>query len=438
MSSADPHPTNAPLTENSGSDNVNGLEEKLSTIKMACDEGTVVSPLEWGIPGKLTKTEEEVYYKFRDVVESRGGDFRMTVYSFGEEEGEPYTLCRWLRARKFDFDLVIKMVEEATEVRSAPLKENFYPDPELALKVERHVYISQYPQLYYGNGKNGIPVFYSMPGRINVNGMHTITSLQSVIKYHWYEMIHNFGSRLRDNKRELSDFTSFSCITVLDLDQLSASAMGSRTMSIINEQAKIDSLCFPETMHKMIIVNAPRFFAMSWKIIKGWLDVRTANKIEIISSKKNMHIRLKEIIDEDKLPSDYGGTAPSTEALLASNAPGNMKKTKTELLSVRTHASYVFDLIDDEKADVVIYTKAKAGAKFSITKGNKKEVVVSGVDITFVGGGDDPDLEPTMKVVLAKDIIGPGKYKVKAESNAKSMSRVSYDNFLVVANIYAI
>jgi len=309
---------------------------------------------------------------------------------------------------------------------------------EVALKVERHVYISQYPQLYYGNGKNGIPVFYSMPGRINVNGMGTITSLQSVIKYHWYEMIHNFGSRLRDNKREMSDFTSFSCITVLDLDQLSASAMGSRTMSIISEQAKIDSLCFPETMHKMIIVNAPRFFAVSWKIIKGWLDARTANKIEIISSKKIMQTRLKEIIDEDKLPSDYGGTAPSTETLLASNAPGNMKKTKTELLSVRTYASYVFDLIDDEKADVVIYTKAKTGAKFSVTKGDKKEVVVSGVDITFVGGGDDPDLIPTMKVVLAKDIIGPGKYKVKAESNAKSMSRVSYDNFLVVANIYSI
>jgi len=50
----------------------------------------------------------------------RGGDFRETVYCFGEEEGETYTLCRWLRARKFDLAETIKMVEEATVVRSEP------------------------------------------------------------------------------------------------------------------------------------------------------------------------------------------------------------------------------------------------------------------------------------------------------------------------------
>jgi hypothetical protein len=64
---------------------------------------------------------------FQKEVSNRGGEFRDTVYCFGEEEGESYTLCRWLRARKFDLAETIKMVEEATVVRNEPKQSNFYP-----------------------------------------------------------------------------------------------------------------------------------------------------------------------------------------------------------------------------------------------------------------------------------------------------------------------
>lgn len=57
----------------------------------------------------------------------RGGEFRETVYCFGEEEGESNTLCRWLRARKFHLADTIKMVEEATEARKEPREHNFFP-----------------------------------------------------------------------------------------------------------------------------------------------------------------------------------------------------------------------------------------------------------------------------------------------------------------------
>ena len=48
--------------------------------------------------------------KFREEVEKRGGEFKNTVYSFGDIEGEAFCLTRWLRARKFKYDDVIAMV----------------------------------------------------------------------------------------------------------------------------------------------------------------------------------------------------------------------------------------------------------------------------------------------------------------------------------------
>lgn len=112
-------------------------------------------------------------------------------------------------------------------------------------------------------------------------------------------------------------------------------------MSIIKEQSFIDSLCFPETMAKMVIVNAPRFFSLSWSIIKGWLDARTANKVEVISNKKASEKRLLELVDAQHLPCDYGGKGPNTHALLDSTCPGTMKRLFHEVLYLRYVARVV-------------------------------------------------------------------------------------------------
>jgi hypothetical protein len=98
----------------------------------------------------------------------------------------------------------------------------------------------------------------------------------------------------------------------LDLNNLTTSQLSRRALAIIKEQAAIDSICFPETMNKMLIVNAPMFFPPTWRLIKGWLDPRTSSKIEVISGKTAMEKRLLELVAEEQLPKDYGGKGPDT------------------------------------------------------------------------------------------------------------------------------
>merc|ERR1712157_45519 len=212
-------------------------------------------PMDWGRPGELNEEEVKTFVEFSKIVKERGGDFRDTVYCFGEEEGEPFALCRWLRARKFVVKDVVKMVEEATEERANVKKKNFFPDPKDALGVEPYIYISQYPQLYTGHDKTGCPVFISKPGLLNPTGITQVTTIDGILNYHWYAMMHDYANRLRAKKKADPDgFTRFECISVLDLDHLSSSAITKLCLSIVQTQAHIDSLCFPETLKKMVII----------------------------------------------------------------------------------------------------------------------------------------------------------------------------------------
>ena len=273
--------------------------------------------------------------KFQNEVEKRGGDFKETVYSFSIEEGEPHALTRWLRARKYVYDDVIEMVEGATKERNEPSKHDFYPDPEAALGVDPNVFISQYPQLYSGFSKSGCPVFYSKPGVLNIDGIECITTLDGILKFHWHIMQHDYRKRLLQFKAENPQFTNFQCVSVLDLNKLTLSMLSTRSLDIIKKQSFIDSLCYPETMNKMIIVNVPRLFNMTWTLIKGWLDERTTNKVELFSSTSAAEKRLKELIDLDQLPSDYGGKAESTDETMVKSLTGGVGRIFTDMMIVR-------------------------------------------------------------------------------------------------------
>ena len=127
----------------------------------------------------------------------------------------------------------------------------------------------------------------------------------------------------------------FECFCVLDLNKLTTSQLSRRALAIIKEQAAIDSVCFPETMSKMLIVNAPTYFSATWGIIKGWLDARTAAKIEVISSRSTMEKRLLEFIDADQLPKDYGGTGPDTNDSMNEGITGDFSRLETHMLYLR-------------------------------------------------------------------------------------------------------
>jgi len=417
------------------------MEIKPSTKNRTTTKSRKVVPTkyQWGFPGHLNKSELNVFNKFRNEVHRRGGSFCDTVLCFGDAEDESYALCRWLRARKFNFQNVIKMVEEATTLRAKASLHNFYPNPSdgLGNKVEKSIYLAQYPQIYTGYSKDGYPVLFSKPGVLNINGLESITNLDGIFNFHWYSMIHDFGDRLKHQVEGDDTFKRFECICILDMGNLTSAHNLRRALNIIKHQTQVDSLCFPETLNRLIIINAPSFFSMTWNIVSAWLDERTSQKIEIMSgNRKKWESKLRELIDLDQLPRDYGGRGCTTEQLLDEDMMKEdqddrccKKRLISKFLTVRSSATFEFELKQKEVMnDISIFTRSTSGAISFLSKKNGNAKVTK---IAHKGKGLDTEL-PSRIYLPHQNIVGPGKFTIKLESNSSALST---DNFFIVGQI---
>lgn len=251
---------------------------------------------------------------------------------------------------------------------------------------------------------------------------------------HFFIYQHDYKMRLLKHKEAHPDFSNFQCVVVIDLDHLSTSQLSQRALNIVKTQTAIDSVCFPETMNKTLVINAPRFFSLTWNIIKGWIDPRTAGKIELISSRKSWESRLRELVDEDLLPSDYGGKGMATTETLAKEAPEGVLKQHHELVHVRSSGHSTVDVPQGGEMEVKVFTRAATEVSISIVEeNNKSNVLAPGVAVKHTGGQGEND-KPTSVQITTERIKGPIKARIKIDSSGGRFSTAG--NYMVACNIY--
>ena len=128
--------------------------------------------------------------------------------------------------------MVKEAVAERTEGENAPIHHNFYPSAKEALGVEEDIYTSQYPQLFSGKTtKDGKVLFFSKPGRVNINCLELVSTPAGVNKYQWSVMHHSFASVLRETAKKGSSFVRFQSCVVMDLDKMQCAGPEHRAAS---------------------------------------------------------------------------------------------------------------------------------------------------------------------------------------------------------------
>lgn len=134
-----------------------------------------------------------------------------------------------------------------------------------------------------------------------------LTDIEHLVDYHVFaneaQMVPLFNSASAAAGRPITNL-----FAIIDMGGMTLKLSSSTTRSYIQRMIGIDSAHYPETLGKMFIINVPTFFQIAWALICPFLDERTQNKIEIISSESAWKKRLRECIDVDKLPVEYGGT----------------------------------------------------------------------------------------------------------------------------------
>lgn len=381
------------------------------------------------------------------------------------------------------------MVSQATAVRSRAGCADFYPDGHLALGVEPSVYHTQYPQMYYGYAKGGHPLFISKVGQLNAEGIACVTTMSGILNYHWHDMMHSYIRQLERQRLTNPRFQRYEVVCIIDLEGLTTSHLTKRALDIVKAQTEVDSLCFPETLRHLVIINAPGFFAMTWKLISKWIDARTANKITILGNNRTKWMaKLTELVDPDQLPVDYGGTGMSIERYLEKKtveqytevhlkqkraeeakakkngskysrpaagfaedsddgggiprstsfcpktlAVGQIVSQKAYHFSVRSSASHHASVLKEESMELSIFTRSVTGGKLRIT--SPSGAIVTTVPIRHMGkGGEEDENEPPTRIDLDVVLTQPGRYKFKVESNGGSL--FGTEDFILVTRVF--
>jgi hypothetical protein len=118
-------------------------------------------------------------------------------------------------------------------------------DVSAAIGAPFTVFLSQYPFLPIGRGKNGCPVNYFQAGQIHPEGIMALTTVKRLTGYFWWSFMYKFKQEIRKAQDRDPDFVRIEGINIIDLKGLSASSLSGDTMEVIKLASKISDF-FPE------------------------------------------------------------------------------------------------------------------------------------------------------------------------------------------------
>jgi hypothetical protein len=188
----------------------------------------------------------------------------------------------------------------------------------------------------------------------------------------------------------------------------------------------------------MLVLNAPSFFALSWGIIKKFIDPRTAQRIQVFSNQEKGLNALQQMVDVEQIPVDYGGTNKTVkEAFTLEAADPTLHRQDIALLYVRkkhkVSTKEAWALRPDEYMEIRVYTRSVAAASITVKLNG---AVFKTVQASCTFENETP--MPNCTLVVDK-LMGPGKVTIEVQDMDTPMERkhngLPRGYFLVVGDV---
>ncbi|KAL3504710.1 hypothetical protein ACH5RR_034551 [Cinchona calisaya] len=194
------------------------------------------------------------------------------------------SIARYLRARNWNVKKATKMFKESLKWRH-----EYKPEE---IRWEDIAPEAETGKIYRANYKDkfGRTVLVMRPGCQNSK------SIKGQIKYLVYCM-ENAIINLPENQDQmvwLIDFHGFN--------------MSHISVKVTKETAHVLQEHYPERLGLAVLYDAPKFFEPFWKVVKPFLEPKTANKVKFVYSDDSSTKKiLEELFDIDQLEPAFGG-----------------------------------------------------------------------------------------------------------------------------------
>ena len=223
-------------------------------------------------------------------------------------------LERFLEARDYDILQAMDMIRNHVKWYNEtvlPLKNLSSID---VLKCNPKVLKDHLPCWIQGYDKNNGPILFSYWGNAKIHELlqkNEIDSIDNVIRYLiWVneQMINILINQSLKCKKKITQWTY-----VVDARNWDISTMSKVSMNFAIKLAEISQNNYPGRLNRIFIINVPCMFSIFWSLFKNWLNKETQERIFIFAKKEMWEPLLKQYIDEDELPVNFGGTNPLIE-----------------------------------------------------------------------------------------------------------------------------
>jgi hypothetical protein len=172
-----------------------------------------------------------------------------------------------------------------------------------------------YPHFVHGHSKAGFPIIYEQPGRMDLHRLFA-EGCQVDDMLHCYTFFMEFISNIicaRDEIRaKLGPDPPPHCIStwgimvVMDVKGAGLSHLSGNVARYVKNAGDINSAHYPMSMKRAFVINAPFWLGGAWTGIKGILP--DSVQVDILSE-RTFPQALREYIDDDQIPPEYGGTS---------------------------------------------------------------------------------------------------------------------------------
>jgi hypothetical protein len=224
-----------------------------------------------------------------------------------------------------------------------------------------------YPHFVHGFSKAGHAIIYEQPGQMNLKELfRNGCEIADMVRHYSFfmEFISNRLCTRPECRSQMGpdapqhNSSSWGIIVVMDVRGAGLTHLSGDVVKYLKQAGDINSAHYPMSMKRAFVVNSPFWLAGAWSGIKGILPESV--QVDILSESK-YPAALREYIDEDQIPPEYGGTSPYSlgehpfekelidlvESL--ENADDDIEEDSTPPLVILTPSSS--DTVENEETD---------------------------------------------------------------------------------------